>query len=618
MSGDPSLYSLCVKTVIEMITNGYDHLQDVLELPPDLLDNLVMTLPPLALQTLHEMLNDGCIGGYRTDNAIHGKKRGRYEYFNMGWNKLFDKRWPDAKKIEPIRYMTTDESAEVCNSVNCTADWQQLYWEKHLQECLDGAAETALLPGFYGHIGEVTISDSVIYSIDSPRSMIDECMKLSYHCNRFGCYARCLRLQNVLCSGETCELLKESKLQKLTFVRIKSKNQVDGVCMLLNHHRETLWSLEFIHCLLYPTIMNQICNSMSKEESVIHGIRCFSIKSSPISESKSSSISSGLLSLLSSGGSLASLCFYDTRMQPKFAKMIFDTLLGSSCGLVTLEISDNNLIGWLSQIEEKSTNISSLLGSEMSMKSLKVLNLRGNNFHKDDAEDLCSILARLPNLRSIDISDNPITDEGIRYLIPYFVKALEKASPLLNIKIENCNLSGMGVIELLRSLPPLKEPLNMLSLADNHLGCSVAATLAKFLGNSCVKELNLEDIELGASGFQELEELMPRETALSCINISKNRGGIRTAHLLSRLISQAPNLVAINAGANIMPPESIPIIQDALKQSKGNLERLDLTGNSQLCLSNYTSVLQEFCHHGKPIVIYPSPPVSGTPYDDDP
>lgn len=60
--------------------------------------------------------------------------------------------------------------------------------------------------------------------------------------------------------------------------------------------------------------------------------------------------------------------------------------------------------------------------------------------------------------------------KSCRSLIPYFVRALGKTNLLSNVKLENCNLSSGGVIELLRSLPSLEEPLNMLSIADNHLG----------------------------------------------------------------------------------------------------------------------------------------------------
>lgn len=34
---------------------GYEYAQDVLELPSDLLDCIVMNLPPLALQNIHEL-----------------------------------------------------------------------------------------------------------------------------------------------------------------------------------------------------------------------------------------------------------------------------------------------------------------------------------------------------------------------------------------------------------------------------------------------------------------------------------------------------------------------------------------------------------------------------------
>ncbi|XP_020093100.1 NACHT, LRR and PYD domains-containing protein 4C-like isoform X2 [Ananas comosus] len=612
----PSLLALCLKAITSAIIHGefftdifecygYDHLQDILDLPSDLLDSVVINLPPLALQTLHNVLIDDCMEKFRTPGEIHGRKRGRYDNFNIAWKILFRKRWPeDLRKIDPRKYITTDDSAGIHNSVKGPLDWQQLYWEKHLQNCLDDAAERALLPSFYGRIGELRISNSIINAISHGENMLDECFRLSYHCDRFGCYARCLRLQNVLCAVEICEMLRSCKLQKLIFIRIISKTQVDGVCMLLNHHRKTLLSLEFIHCQLYPTVMNKICSSLCEEGSLIHGIQSFCVKSSPISESKSSLIPTCLLSFLSSGRLLESVCFSDTKMQPKFAKKILDTLLSSSSDLVTLEISENNISGWLSKIERQSKDFRSLLGSDASLKSLTVLNLRGSNLHSNDAEDLGHILVKMPCLKSLDISDNPITDEGIRSLIPYFVRALGKTNLLSNVKLENCNLSSGGVIELLRSLPSLEEPLNMLSIADNHLGSSVAATLAKFLGASGLRELNIEDIGLGAVGFKELEEILPQEIALSFINI--------------RLISQAPNLVSINAGANIMPPESVDIICDALKLLKGKLEHLDLSENSHLCRSNNTSALLEFCHQGKPIVMIPSPPQSGTPYDDDP
>ncbi|XP_010940683.1 uncharacterized protein [Elaeis guineensis] len=643
----PTLFSLCVQEIAIAVLDGYEYAQDILELPSDLVDCIILNLPPLALQNIYELSVDGCGKGGIASNGINdGRKRGRfhgvmsfikktntvckkrftkrednfrYGDFNTAWKMLFKKRWPEhIKKIQPINCVTTQYASGMCSLVNQSVDWQQLYWEKHLQSCLDDAAEIALLPAFDGYIGELRISDSIVNAIGHTGNIACNCLKLSYHCNKFGHYARCLKLQNVLCVAEICELLRGSKLQALVFRRIISSAQVNGLCMLLNQHWETLLSLEFIYCRLPPNTINQICNSICKEGSRIHGIQHLCVRSSTIFDRKSSSMPPGLLSFISSGRSLVSLHFCETKMQPIFATIIFDTLLQSSSGIVTLEISDNNIAGWLSKVDKKSTDFSSLLGSNLSLKSLSVLSLRGNNLHKEDAEELNRILVHMPNLRSLDLSDNPLTDDGIRNLIPYIIRALEKAHPLSDIKIENCNLSGMGVSELLGNLPTLKEPLKTLSLADNDLGSYVAAPLAKFLGNSGVRVLNIEDIELGPLGFQELEKEMPNKMALFDINISKNRGGIRAAYFVAKVILQAPDLVSINAGGNIMPPESVKVIYDALKQSKGKLERLDFTGNTQLCHSSYISVLLEFHCHGKPIVVIPSLRTTDAPYDDDP
>lgn len=85
-----------------------------------------------------------------------------------------------------------------------------------------------------------------------------------------------------------------------------------------------------------------------------------------------------------------------------------------------------------------------------------------------------------------------------------------------DIKLNNCNLSCTGVAELLRSLPTLKGSF---SVAENNLGSSIAAPLAKFLASSSVRKLNIEDVELGTLGFQQLEDQIPKKMALQSINI---------------------------------------------------------------------------------------------------
>jgi hypothetical protein len=126
-------------------------------------------------------------------------------------------------------------------------------------------------------------------------------------------------------------------------------------------------------------------------------------------------------------------------------------------------------------------------------------------------------------------------------LIPFISWAIDKENPLVRLRLEDCDLSTIGVSKLLECLTSAKKTLDMLSVADNPLGksvisfffffllfdlfifvemhfSSVAGALAKFLG-SRVREINVEDIGLGALGFQTLEEALPMDVSLSYINI---------------------------------------------------------------------------------------------------
>uniref|UniRef100_A0A0E0FAL4 F-box domain-containing protein n=1 Tax=Oryza meridionalis TaxID=40149 RepID=A0A0E0FAL4_9ORYZ len=636
-SPPPSLLSLCLEAVASHLTAGAagggqaggrcgrDHFsgeggggdtmitpEEVAEaLPWELLHRLASLLPPAALEALHHAAHDRCcfsaataaVGFAGPDGDRRGIKRSRCEDFNPEWQALFGLRWPRCDNAGHDGLLTVD--------------WQRQYWEKHLQECLDEAAESALLPSFCGSIDELTIPAKIVSCILHTKDIPQQYSRLSFHCSSFGCYARCLRLQSVLCTAEISDLLQGSKLEKLMFVRIISDLEVNGVCMLLSCHAETLLSLEFIHCQLSPAVMDKICNSVLQKGSVNHGIQNFSIKSSRICESNTLNISAGLLDFLSMGKSLQWLSLNDTKMQPLFAKIIVHTLLGSSSGIRTLEISENNIAGWLKTMDKRFACFSSALESNISLNSLTLLNLRGNNLNKGDIEDLCKILVKMPNLRDLDISDNPIMDEGIRLLICFISRTLRKEKSLSRLRAENCDLTNIGVTELLECLSSVSEPLNLLSIADNHLGSSVAVALAKFLGSG-VRELNIEDIGFGPLGFQILEEALPADVALSHINVSKNRGGIRAARFVSRLIKQAPGLVSVNAGSNLLPPESMEVICDVLQQKNTcNLERLDLMGNMHLSDAAFPAAL-EFRKHGKQILIVPSQPGACAPYDDDP
>ncbi|MED6132990.1 hypothetical protein PIB30_024067 [Stylosanthes scabra] len=613
----PSLVSLCIDTLARQLflrdkEDDDDNEEDddavisvIYDLPFDLVNALITRLPPFALLKfhLHMPFQDQIEEGFSHDELTNKRKRGRDWNLNTIWQNFFKLRWPHLiNQIQP-------------------ADWLQAYWENHLQNCLDEAAEIALVPSFNGYLGDIQIPDTILKHIGfverTNHSTCDH-SKLSYHCLQFGSHASCLRLQNVLCTAETSDLLRECKLQSLVLRCVRSKEQIDGLSKLLAQNSKTLMSLEFVHCTISADFINGVCGSLVMESVQIHGIQNFSIIASNFLEPWASSLPSGLVSFLSSGRSLCSLKFSDSHLGRSFAKSLLVTILNHLPGISALDLSDNRIGGWLYDVNRIFASQSNLCsGNGNSLQMLRVLNLRGNNLQKDDMENLRYALGHMPNLEELDIGDNSIEDDGIRSLVPYFVGAAETCSHLSYLKFENCELSHDGVNNLLDALSTFKGPLKSLSIADNYLGSQVAGALGKFMSTP-IEVLDVSGIGLGSSGFRELQDLIKEEVKLVKINISKNRGGMETPKFLSKLLSHAPQLVYVNAASNLMPIESLAIIFSTLKSYEGNLEHLDLSGHVWDYGPDHASIDTEFVHNGKPKLILPLPSASVVPYDDDP
>ncbi|CAO2824440.1 unnamed protein product [Amaranthus hypochondriacus] len=391
---------------------------------------------------------------------------------------------------------------------------------------------------------------------------------------------------------------------------------LDGLRMILNQNRETITSLEFVNCKISLAFLETICYTLDMEGKQMHGVKHFAVKASKFSVANLDSLPPQLISFLSSR-SLQSLSLSDNQIGRNLAKSTFNALLDASSALSILELSDNNISGWLSDFRcDSSSQALSLCETSKSLKSLRVLNLRGNNLRKNDMEDLRCALIHMPVLETLDLADNYIEDDGIKCLIPYFVKSSEHFT-LANLNLKNCELSCNGATELLEVLIALNYHLVSLSLADNALGSQIAPLLGDLMHTS-IKSLDIRDIGLGSSGFLELRINMPNVVKLISIDISENRGGIQAAEFLEELISRAPELVEVYAGYNLMPPESLKIIYSALKIAKGTLQRINLLGNQKLWQADHVSALSEFLRHGEPIVVIPSSTSLEGPYDDDP
>ncbi|XP_042053715.1 uncharacterized protein LOC121798661 isoform X5 [Salvia splendens] len=548
----PKLLDLCMAAIADELLQGErndDFLSVIYELPQELFDGLLPQLPPLALHKLQEKLPTNFMESreHAYDDTSDSRKRRRCDILDTAWRALYKARWRslDQQKKTVAWFDRNNDKCEIIN------DWQQKYWETHLQDCIDAIAETALLPSYDGSIGEIQIPDCIIEQIGCKDYLIKlplDSLKFSRHCQQFGVYVRRLRLPNALCSAETCELFQNCKLESLELQWIKSNDHVEGLFKLLNQSTEALKSVEFIHCKLSPDFVNAISDSLHMTGLQVHGVEHFSIKRSSFLQADSSPIPAGLASFLTSG--------------------------------------------------------------------------RSCNLEQDDAESLRHALNCMPNLDSLDLSDNPIED-GVGSLATYFTEISGRDVPFTNLKLENCEASCNQMVDLLGVLSTLNEPLHVLSIKGNMLGSKIGAPLGKFLCTGVVS-IDAEDIGLGSSGFLQAAKEISVELKIAYINISNNQGALGAAKFIASLVKHANEIVAIDARYNLMPMDSLSVISYGLKDSKvfpstGKLKHLDLAGNT-FChqITDADSVSAELQIHGQSALSVLLSVAPHVPYDNDP
>ncbi|WOG85922.1 hypothetical protein DCAR_0105115 [Daucus carota subsp. sativus] len=617
MSEAPSLYNLCLDSIKDIILFGDDDLSSLYQLPTEIIDCLIPRLPALALQKFQDALPLNYGNEHEVASGSQ-RKRKRCENFETAWMTLYKSRFSDFRRLKP-------ETCHYCHAKRVGIHdsgnkWQGRYWNSHIQKCLSVAAEKAVLPYFDGCLGEIKIPDTILLSMGYKQcgSYLEvDYSKLAYHCQHFGLYARRLTLHNVLLQTETCHLLRNSKLEELVVQWIKSKEQVEGVCKLLSQNVETLSSLHFNHCKLSAEFVNAICDSLFLKDIPTHRIQHFTVNTSRLLEFNSISIPTGLKSLLSSARCLCTADFRDSELRQNSARTVFSALFDASSNIAFLDLSENNISGWLSHFKWKPSSQLHLNPEICALKSLRVLKLRGSNLQKDDADCLNYALFHMPNLETLDLCDNPIADDGIMTLMPYFTRMAERVTPFVDLNLEECKLTFNGVKTLLQVLSSFKKPLNSLRIGDNNLGSEVGVQLGKFICTG-IKELHFHDIGINSSGFLKAQEQITEGVKLVFINIRGNSGGVGAAKFISKLIISAPELVKIDASYNVLPAEAVSIISSSLETAKGTLQHLDLTGNA-LCSQPASIAMLKNVGSGHIDIVWPMPNSSAQfQYDDDP
>lgn len=222
----------------------------------------------------------------------------------------------------------------------------------------------------------------------------------------------------------------------------------------------------------------------------------------------------------------------------------------------------------------------------------------------------------MPFLEHIDLSDNPIGDDGLREILPSL-----QMLPVSELSISMCNISLNGACSLMESLSSLKRPLHNLKLAHNPLGRSIATPLAKFLTHGVVERLDIGDIGLGLSGCSDLLEALAEIPNLTHLIISKNRLGSAGAALLCKLIASSSTLEVIDSSSNLLDSLCVKSVALQLQlEPKGHgglLQLLDLRHNPAFGVSE----IFENMKGKKPTVLF-SDFTANNPlfaiHDDDP
>nr|XP_017255613.1 PREDICTED: ribonuclease inhibitor-like [Daucus carota subsp. sativus] len=269
-------------------------------------------------------------------------------------------------------------------------------------------------------------------------------------------------------------LLRESKLEALEIHDVNSKKQVDGLHKILSQSVKTLVSLRFENCQIPSKLFSKICDSLLAEDRRTHKIKHFRVNSS---RSFEAGLPTRVVSFLSSARSLCTVDFCDSNLSRDSAKKVFNELSEASSDIAVLDLSENDITGWLPFLMWKKYSTDELC----TLKSLRVLRLRSCNLQLIDAARLNYELFKLTNLKTLNLSDNPIKDDGLEEndggmgAAEFISKLLLSAPGLIKLDASYNALPAEATAMIGSSVKSANGKLRYLDLSGNSL-CGGAAS----------------------------------------------------------------------------------------------------------------------------------------------
>ena len=149
--------------------------------------------------------------------------------------------------------------------------------------------------------------------------------------------------------------------------------------------------------------------------------------------------------------------------------------------------------------------------------SLQNLNIANNDIQENGIKHSLKLI-NITKLYSINLSNNPILDEGLEIL----ANSLRHFPELRAINVSNCGIQYKGFKELLKILQSVRR-IESLDISKNKLGNNRFEELKSYFCSFGIKYLNLSRCQLGDESAYPIGESLQQNETIRKINISSNK-----------------------------------------------------------------------------------------------
>ncbi|XP_065917427.1 leucine-rich repeat-containing protein 74B-like isoform X3 [Dysidea avara] len=163
------------------------------------------------------------------------------------------------------------------------------------------------------------------------------------------------------------------------------------------------------------------------------------------------------------------------------------------------------------------------LNEDNSGHPLEMIDLTDNNLTVVGAKLLLKIVMNSSvTLNSMDVSSNPIGDDGISLLI----EGMKGNKVLENLSADNCEITIKGVCCIAEFLKSSNQSLEILSLCSNKIGDDGVSMIVDALqGNNTLTQLMMDQCEISVKGATYIAELIRTKSTLDVLALDANNLG---------------------------------------------------------------------------------------------